>query len=225
MRSQGRPAGGFRPGGGRPGYRPGGHPGGGFRPGSGRPGYRPWGGHSSFGGYHRPEYSRPPYVWGGRRYYSYNPYFYHPYRPYFYGPYFHPLGFFIGGLAATAIILSVEDQQYAYDRGVYYQRRNDGYVVVAPPIGAHINTLPDGYATVTLGDNSTFYYFAGTFYIDNGTDFEVVDAPAGAVVYNLPQGCTTVNAGDITYFQYNNTLFQPIVINGTNAYEVVEAQQ
>ncbi len=54
-------------------------------------------------------YSRPPYVYGGFHYRCYNPYFYHPYRPFYWGPRWHPWGFFIATLAATAIIVSFAD--------------------------------------------------------------------------------------------------------------------
>ncbi|HRI61397.1 MAG TPA: DUF6515 family protein, partial [Saprospiraceae bacterium] len=85
-------------------------------------------------------YGRPPYVYGGRRYYCYHPYHYHPYRPFYWGPVWHPWGFFIATMAATAIIVSVNNQQYHYDQGVYYVASNGGYTVVQAPVGATITT-------------------------------------------------------------------------------------
>ncbi len=65
-------------------------------------------------------YRRPPYYWGGHRYYCYHPYRYHPYRPFYWGPVWHPWGFFVATLATTAIIVSVNNAQYHYDQGVWY---------------------------------------------------------------------------------------------------------
>ena len=70
-----------------------------------------------------------------------------------------------------------------------------------------------------------FYYYAGTFYIRNNGTYIVVEAPAGAVVYDLPEGVTELRAGDITYLQYNNVIYQPITLDGREAYEVVELDQ
>ena len=83
-------------------------------------------------------YGRPPYRYGGHSYYCYHPYHYHPYRPFYWGPVWHPWGFFIAALATTAIIVSVNNQQYHYDQGVYYMAGNGGYTVVSAPVGATV---------------------------------------------------------------------------------------
>ena len=54
--------------------------------------------------------------------------------------------------------------------------------------------------------------------------YQVVPAPAGAIVYNLPEGCESVNLAGVTYLRYNNTYYQPIQIDGQNAFEVVTVQ-
>jgi len=92
---------------------------------------------------------------------------------------------------------------------------------VAAPQGAFIRYLPTGYATISLG-GYPYYYFAGTFYTSGGNGYSVVAAPPGAVVYDLPEGCTELKVGDITYLQYNDTIFQPITLDGRDAYEVVD---
>ncbi len=150
-------------------------------------------------------------------------YTYHPYRPYFYGSFFHPFGFFVDVLSATALTIAWENQYYRYDQGVYYSPYNNGYRVIPPPAGLYIRSLPAGYTTIQLGDY-TYYYFAGTFYEPDGNGYSVTQAPPGAVVYDLPEGATEVRVGNIVYLQYNNTLFQPISINGRDAYEVVELE-
>lgn len=176
-----------------------------------------------YGNSYRPRYSRAPMVWEGRRYYSMYNYTYHPYRPFYYGSYFHPIGFFTASLQLGALSIFWDNRDYRYYDGAYYQPYNNGYRVVAPPDGAGIPYLPNGYSTLVLGSD-TFYYFGGIFYYHDGNSYIITQAPPGAVVYDLPEGCTDVVVGNISYLQYNNTLFQPIVLNGRNAYEVVELE-
>ena len=95
---------------------------------------------------------------------------------------------------------------------------------MAPPLGAIITGLPNGYATVNVGGIDYFYY-GGTFYVAAPDGYQIVQAPPGAIVYNLPDGCQQIQAGNnITYLMYNNAYFQPIEYNGQNAYEVVEIE-
>jgi hypothetical protein len=174
-------------------------------------------------GANRPVYTRPPHVFGGRRYYTYHHYYNHPYSPYVYGPSWHPIGFFVRAFAATAIIISFNNTQYHCEDGVYYAPGNDGYVAVAPPIGAFVPSLPNGYATVNVG-GMDFYYYGGTFYAQAENGYQIVQAPPGAIVYNLPGGCEQVQSGNILYLKYNNAYYQPIQFNGQNAYEVAEIE-
>ena len=103
-------------------------------------------------------YSRPPYAYGGHAYYCYHPYAYHPYTPYRWGPVWHPVGFVIATMAATAIIVTVASQQYHYDQGVYYVASGSGYTVVPAPVGATITTLPPGSQTVVINETTNNYY-------------------------------------------------------------------
>lgn len=181
--------------------------------------YRPRGWSQS-----RRAYSRPPVVYGGRRYYSYHRYYSHPYTPYFYGPNWHPAGFFISSLATAAILITLENRRYNYYDGVFYEPYNNGYQVVPPPMGAYIPSIPEGFQQVMVG-GINYYYFGGAFYIqDGGGNYQVVASPAGAVIYNLPEGATTEQVDNYTYLLYNGNYYQPIQINGQNAYEVVELE-
>lgn len=167
-------------------------------------------------------YVRPPYHHGGFYFYSYHPYYYHPYRPYYWGPVWHPWGFFVAAMATTAIIVSVENQQYHYDQGVYYTESNDGYVVVAAPVGATISTLPEGSQTVVINETTTNYYYGGTYYEQSDGGYTVVPPTAGTVVEHLPQGAEEVKVGDQTYVKYGETYYQPVQVDGNEMYEVAE---
>ena len=153
--------------------------------------------------------------------FGYHPYFYHPYHPYFWGPYWHPFGYFAAALSVDAYLFYLEGQQYYYDNGVYYTPYNGGYTVVAPPVGAVVRSIPAGYETVTLGDD-TYYYYGGAFYVSQGGSFRVVPAPVGAVITEIPEGAKEQNINGQNVLLFNNTYYQPIYQNGQDAYEVVQ---
>ena len=113
--------------------------------------------------------------------------------------------------------------QYQYNDGVFYAPADGGYRVVPPPVNAQVPSLPSGYNTIQVADQ-TFYYFGGIFYMQTENGYVVTDAPPGAIVYNLPDGCEQVQADNITYLKYNGAYFQPIQYNGQNAYEVVDIE-
>jgi hypothetical protein len=152
-----------------------------------------------------------------------HPYYYHPYRPYYWGPRWHPFGFFISALAASAIRFSFGNQWYYYDDGCYYLPSGNGYAVVAPPYGAVVSYLPDGYETCPVGDTD-YYYFGGVFYVAVAQGYQVVQAPIGAVVTQLPDGAVEQQDGDgNTELVYNNVYYLPISQDGQDAYQVVQS--
>jgi hypothetical protein len=158
------------------------------------------------------------YHTGGYR--GVHPYYYHPYRPYYWGPHWHPVGFFLSALAADAIWFNFSGQRYGYDDGVYYLPANGGYDVVPAPIGAVVGSLPDGYETTMVG-NDTFYYFGGAFYVATDQGYQVVAAPPGAVITQLPTGAVDQQINGQDLLVYNNVYYSPISENGQDAYEVV----
>jgi hypothetical protein len=149
-----------------------------------------------------------------------HPYYYHPYRPSYWGPHWHPLGFFLGALAADAIFFNYNNQRYYYDDGCYYLPSNGGYSVVPAPIGATVGSLPDGYETTMVG-NDTFYYFGGAFYAPIDGGYQVVAAPPGAVISQLPVGAVEQQINGQDLLVYNNVYYSPISQDGQDAYEVV----
>jgi hypothetical protein len=85
------------------------------------------------------------YYHGHRGYY---PYRYHRYSPYLYGAFWHPVGFFVAVVATTAILVSISNQYYYYDQGVYYSQVTDGYTVVSAPVNIVVVEIPDGFESV-----------------------------------------------------------------------------
>jgi hypothetical protein len=103
----------------------------------------------------------------------------------YYGPAYHPWGFFLATMAATAIVVSVaapppatttttsttttvhtnvtETRDYYYDQGTWYMKDGDGYVVVAAPVGATVKSLPSEAEQLVI-NNTTTYFYGGAFY-------------------------------------------------------------
>jgi hypothetical protein len=170
-------------------------------------------------------YNSPPYRYGERGYYCAHPYYYHPYHPYAYGPAWHPWGFVVATLAVTAIVVSVNSQQYHYDNGVYYVQSGSGYTVVQAPVGATVTTIPAESQTVVVNQTTNNYYYGGTYYEKSAGGYTVVPPTAGTVVESLPEGAEEVKIGDQTYVKYGETYYQPIQKDGKNMYEVVQVEE
>ncbi len=75
---------------------------------------------------------------------------------------YHPAGFFLATMYVTAVMISVSNQNYYYNQGVYYTQSTSGYVVVPAPVGASVTVLPSDYTLVVVG-SSTYYYYAEHF--------------------------------------------------------------
>ena len=174
---------------------------------------------------HRP-IARPPHI-------HYNPiyhtrYWYHHPTPYYWGSNWHPIGSFIGSIAtislATAIVADIASQQTQpiyYNDGVFYRKQNDGYIVIAPPIGYGVEVLPNNtFATTYNGE--TYYYYNGTFYRKDMNRYVVVSPPIGCIVLNLPSDAEEITNDGFIYYYSNGTYYQPVNENNIPAYQVIE---
>ncbi|GAA0879340.1 hypothetical protein GCM10009119_23080 [Algoriphagus jejuensis] len=170
-------------------------------------------------------YPRPPVVWGGYGFSCFRPYYYHPYSPFYWGPAWHPWGFFVAVMATTAIIVSVENQQYQYDQGVFYAEADGGYVAVEAPQGATVKTIPSEAEVVEVSPTVNNYYYGGTYYEKENGEYTVVPPPAGATVDKLPEGAEEVKVGDQTYVKYGDTYYLPVQVDGKNAYEIAQVEE
>jgi hypothetical protein len=77
--------------------------------------------------------------------------------------------------------IRVNDHPYYYRRGVFYEPRSSGYVVISAPLGAHVRSLPTGYVSFGL-DTRRYFYANTTYYLydDRSRDYVVVEQPARA---------------------------------------------
>ena len=133
--------------------------------------------------------------------------------------------FFVATIAATAIIVSVNNQQYYYNQGVYYVQSNSGYTVIEAPVGATVTVLPEGSQTVIVNETTNNYYYGGTYYEKTNEGYTVVPPTAGTVVESLPEGGEEIKIGEITYVKVGEVYYQPIEKDGKNLYEVVEVTE
>lgn len=162
-------------------------------------------------------YARPPYAHAGRRY-AYHLYAYHRYAPHSWGPAFHPFGFVAATMASTAIAVTLANEQYQYDRGVWYAPvSSGGYTVVPAPLGATVVELPPG--AIMVSPNT--YCYGGTYY-EQGAGYVVVAPEAGTVVEQLPAEGRRVTVGSQRYVRFGETTYQPFEEDGQPKYEVVQ---
>jgi hypothetical protein len=123
------------------------------------------------------------------------------------------------------VVISIENQQYYYNQGVYYVPTNGGYTVVEAPVGSTITTLPEGSQPVVVNETNNYYYYGGTYYQQSDTGYVVVPPTAGTVVENLPEGGEEVKMGETTYVKVGDTYYQPIRQDDKEMYEVVEVKE
>lgn len=89
-------------------------------------------------------------------------------------------------LALTSGTIAWGDQgghrQYRYHDGRYYRPGVFGFEVAvdAPPIGAVITVLPDGYTTYVIG-GVPYYYWGGSYFRPSQYGYVVVEQPVGAL--------------------------------------------
>jgi hypothetical protein len=170
-------------------------------------------------------YTRPPYSYGGHRYYAHHPYHYHSYHAHYWGPAWHPWGFLVATLAVTAIVISVNEQKYHYDQGVYYVQSSGGYTVVQAPVGATVTVLPEQTEKIVINEVTNNYYYGGTFYEKSDGGYTVVAPVAGTLVPSLPEGGEEVKLGEITYVKIGDVYYQPVKVEGKEMYEVVQVEK
>jgi hypothetical protein len=142
-------------------------------------------------------YPRPPYVYGGFHYRCYNPFFYHPYTPFYWGPVWHPWGFFVATLTATAIIVSFADADVPPAPGMqqYFVMRTEAALYGSEGMhsGPSMHTYPDAneWEMPPVADGE-YYYDEGVFYLKESKGYTVVAAPVGGIVKSIPSGYETV---------------------------------
>jgi len=125
-------------------------------------------------------------------------------------------------LPARTVVVNYGGLRYHYYGGLYYRYLNGAYIVVNPPVGITIQSLPEEYSQVVVSTD-IYYYSFGNFYIEEGSNFRIVEPPLNAIVYDLPDEAEKVKIDSETYYQYNETLYLKVKTVGGKAYKVVGA--
>ena len=109
---------------------------------------------------------------------------------------------------------------YYYDDGLFYQRRNGYYNVVAAPLGYRVNVLPVGCRSFRRG-GVVYYFNAGSYYrYNNYGYYQVVAPPQGLLVNDLPFGAEVITINGRVYYEYAGILYQRVETQYGYAYEV-----
>ncbi|MUU78639.1 DUF6515 family protein [Winogradskyella endarachnes] len=119
-----------------------------------------------------------------------------------------------------AVIITYGGIPYSYYGGVYYRYYGGQYIIVTPPVGMQVNTLPVEFDKI-LVDKTLYYYADGVFYLPIDKQYEIVDAPIDAIIYSLPKETQKVSIDNVTYYSYNKTLYLKIQTQGGRAYKVM----
>ena len=79
-----------------------------------------------------------------------------------------------------AFIVGVGGAKYYYYDGLYYSRMGGEYILIAPPIGAVVATIPPEYQPVVI-NGVTYYVDNGVYYVYTRYGYQVVPQPVMVV--------------------------------------------
>jgi hypothetical protein len=95
------------------------------------------------------------------------------------------------------------------------------YVVVAPPPGAVVATVPASCSVVFSGDTS-YYNCGGAYYLQVSQGYQVVPPPIGATLYTLPNGAVAKTINGVTYYTFGGAYYKPYYSGGSIYYQIVQ---
>jgi len=113
--------------------------------------------------------------------------------------------------------LDFHGQPYYYNDGDYFIYNGGRYLLVAPPVSLVVSSLPKEKQQI----GPDLFYCKGIFYKKTGADYKVIKEPRGAIVYNLPHDLDAVKVGDKAYYNYLGVLYEKVLVEGEQAFEVV----
>ena len=182
-----------------------------------------------------------PVRYGGG--YGYHGYGINVFSPYGLYPFYPTLGLRLGWLPFGYYDFYWDGYPYYYYNSVFYRRTEDNqYEIVAPPIGAKVNSIPSDAKVVTINGNK-YYECNGTYYQEQvdannnvvyvviGTNGvlnqpstpQVVQEPeVGDIVPQLPANSTAVYLNGQKYFESpDHVYYQEVIENGQTSYKIV----
>lgn len=137
------------------------------------------------------------------------------------GPFFRRPGFTTSSLRPGAVEMEVGGTTFFYDRGMFFRQLPNKYMVVPAPVGAVVDTLPDGTgAALYNNDLDTYFFHFGTFFAREGDKYKVVSPPPGVIVDYVPDGYIEIEVGEGVQYQFGDIIFEPVFLNDDVRYAV-----
>jgi hypothetical protein len=132
-------------------------------------------------------------------------------------------GFTTKTLPGAAVKLDVGGSTYHYFRGLFYAQLPGNYIVIPAPVGAVVDSLPEGTTgAVYKGDAETYFYYFGTFFAKEGDKFKTVVPPAGTAVGYIPDGYSETGSEESVLYKFGDITYQPYMWQSNLIYRVVQ---
>jgi hypothetical protein len=123
-----------------------------------------------------------------------------------------PVGHKTDQLPDGAETVGLEDKTYHYHEGAFYQEVSaGGYVVVTPPVGAEVSSIPED-AVKDDDADSALYIFDNIFFTkqlnDSGREiYRVEPQPPAEEIAEIPSDAVSFVADGETYYYVNYDLY------------------
>ena len=134
-----------------------------------------------------------------------------------------PVGHVESQLPDGSETVQVDGQTYYYEDASFWQAvSTGGYVVVAPPVGAEVSSIPDKASPETEGE-VTLYQFDDLFFTKDTnssgqTIYRVEPNPPEEQIDSIPSGSPSIVADQETYYYVNFAFYVEFEENGQTGY-------
>lgn len=136
--------------------------------------------------------------------------------------YYRKPGFITTEAPVNAALVTVGDTTYSYDRGIFFLAAGKQYIALIAPVGAVVDTLPEGSDPI-IRASSTYYYYFGTFFASTKDGkYQVIKPPAGLLVGYLPDGYQQVEVNGQTFYKFGDVYFKPFLAAGAAVFTTAD---
>lgn len=134
-----------------------------------------------------------------------------------------PVGYQADALSEGGETVTFEGQTYTYADWGFWQPTDGGYVVVEPPVGAEVRTLPEDAVAHDDEGEVTLYQFDRSYFSKSTNDagqtvYVVEPSPPEEEIDSIPAGSPSFEADGETYYYVNSNLYVAHNENGATGY-------
>jgi len=115
-------------------------------------------------------------------------------------------GSIVSSIHPSARRVSYRGSNYRYHSGTWYRPSGHRWVVVIPPIGIRVGTLPRGCRRVII-HNRPYYYQNGTYYSQYNNEYRVVESPLASYQEPVQDNYQTVYINGIQYLTLDGVYY------------------